>query len=316
MTKAEQAIRNALLKVNAIDPAIRRRVYESAWNAHERVLINDRSLTKTDLATRRNQLTQIISLIEKECLQIHGNNQPSQQDLASYGPEEEIAIGEDNDPFFHAPRKAHDTAPSKHKKKIIIISLSVCFCFLFLIFIVWSFYNSVSVKSNVAVQHVSPTIESIVQQTLPVKQPDDGWLQIFSPADISTLSVRGAASIQLRNDLGEQYVYIFANSPQDAAIVDIGEGILRNLRGKKAVINIVAKSNGAKKTQLSLTCDFGNSNSCGRHRFEVPVNRDNLVFEVTVPTNITGAGKLYLTTDLLGEGNAMNIYSISIKEVD
>lgn len=66
MEAIEQAIRNALAKADAKNPAIRQKVYESAWGAHERSLAANGALDDAQRDERRERLKIAITRIEKE----------------------------------------------------------------------------------------------------------------------------------------------------------------------------------------------------------------------------------------------------------
>ncbi len=66
MEAIEQAIRNALAKADAKNPAIRQKVYESAWGAHERSLAANGALDDVQRDERRERLKLAITRIENE----------------------------------------------------------------------------------------------------------------------------------------------------------------------------------------------------------------------------------------------------------
>ncbi|MGN7771711.1 hypothetical protein [Phyllobacterium sp. 22552] len=66
MEAIEQAIRNALAKADAKNPAIRQKVYESAWGAHERSLAANGALDDAQREERRERLKLAITKIENE----------------------------------------------------------------------------------------------------------------------------------------------------------------------------------------------------------------------------------------------------------
>lgn len=317
MTNAEKAIRNALLKIDTQNSALRQRVYESAWNAHERALANNRTLSDTDYMNRRKELTRIIENIEKDFSGLNVPEQNTNIEFYKHGPEDEISIVEEDDNDFQSPYQASQTLVPRNRTRTILISLIALACFVFISFVSWAFYNSMKNPNDLKKNTPNNPTTQVIQN--PPSKPtkvDDGWVTFFDPSNIETLATKGAASADFRNDMGIPAVFIFANSPNDAVIFNIGEGVLMKLRGKKALINIVTKSVGKDKAQLSLTCDLGTENDCGRRRFEVANIQDNLVFEVNIPQTGKTGGKLYLTSDLLGEGNAIYIYSISIKAIE
>ncbi|EJF90278.1 hypothetical protein [Bartonella tamiae] len=325
MTNAEQAIRNALLNVDAFNQADRRRVYESAWNAHERALISNTALDDINRERRRDELMRVIRLIENEYLSQeasfnHSHSDPAQSQnntLHALGPEDQIEIevdGVSNNPSSRVREQIH-----KKRSKILIILGLGFIGFLIVIFIIWSLILSFS--SQKPSEHIIETPRAssssshyqAVDDKKNNQEQDTSWIRIFHPNDASSVATRGAASVDIRMNAGEPYMHIFANNADDAAIISIGEGVLNKLRGQSIMFEIDAQSDGTQSSQLSITCDFGTGSECGRRRFEILSNRENILFQVSIPQNSKGAGKLYLTSDLLGEGHAINIYNIGMK---
>lgn len=66
MQGIESAIRNALTKADANDPAARQRIYESVWSTHERAMAANTHLNEQQRLQRRDQLQAIIIRIEQD----------------------------------------------------------------------------------------------------------------------------------------------------------------------------------------------------------------------------------------------------------
>ncbi|MHC5308006.1 hypothetical protein [Bartonella sp. LJL80] len=327
MTNAEQAIRNALLKIDARNKATRRRVYESAWNAHERALLADETLNDVKRSERRNRLMRLIRLIEDEYqLTPPASQNDSQDDLTvtndtlySNGPEEQIDIevdGASNQDYKRLRGHGLQKRPT-HRLTILAVIIG---CAILSVFIIWSFFNSLSGRTIIENQsdgamHSSAPIE-LPERPQNQNAKDDGWIRFFHPGDATSVTTRGGASVDIRVDAGESYLRIFANSANDAAIIDIGEGALNTLRGKKVLLDIDAKSDSGQTSQLSITCDLGQGSDCGRRRFEVPSNREDILFQIDIPANSSGPAKLYLTSDLLGEGHAIDIFGMRMRAAE
>lgn len=118
LASAEQALRNALLKIDARNMAMRRRVYESAWNAHERALLADRSLKDRDRSIRRDALMQLIRSIESEYNTVSPEyeNQGSDASLTSNGPEEQINVELNGASNLSSPIPHHSQRHAKDQR--------------------------------------------------------------------------------------------------------------------------------------------------------------------------------------------------------
>lgn len=218
------------------------------------------------------------------------------------GPEEDF----DMVTAPQAPKERRLHLPRKHswfRANIVMIFLLVIMAF-----VIWSFYNTLT---GVNLPRAMPeTSRAPVRST---QNNASDWIRVFNPLNVTTLGVRGAASVQLNNDTDAPFFRIRANSVNDAAIIEIGEGVMMKLRGKAVTFNIIARSAHENVAQLSLMCDFGSGVTCGRRRFEVPPTREDLLFHVDIPQNSATTGKLFLTSDLLGKGNEVDIFSVLVQ---
>lgn len=319
MANAEQAIRNALLKIDASNVAQRRRVYESAWNAHERALLANHRLNDESRTNRRDALMQLIQHIENGYTTSNPDD-PAEENhkLAAEGPEEQIEI-EVNGATNLINTTPHRASARRRSKILLIVAPSILAIVMIIGFTAWSFFNSLSGRAIIEHRAQALTQSQQVKTVVPFRQEaskDDGWIKFFNPGDATAITTYGSTSVSIKDDDGVPYTHISANSEQDVVVIEIGAGVLSGLRGKKAMLDINAKSDSSTPSQMSITCDLGSNADCGRRRFEVPLNRTDLLFEVTIPAEGTSAAKLYLTTDLFGEGHGIDIYGMKIKAAD
>lgn len=318
LVNIEQAIYDALSKVDARQATMRQRVYETAWNAHERALLSDNRLNDEIRSKRRKDLMRLIRAIESEYLkQTSGNKLDIGCVKNSCSDAAEDQIKDDMRCGASGSKQNLKTAPKvKISKRFFIITLAIIAFVIICLFILRFFLNNHS--GHIAIENdfkivqsngTSLNTKSLQEET----EKNSDWIRIFHPGDATAIALKGQASINIRNDGDVSYLNVFANSSEDAAIIDIGAGVLNQLRGKKVLVDIDAKSDGQQSSQMSVTCDFGGGYSCGRRRFEVLTSRSELLFEVDIPSDTNGSAKLFITSDLLGEGHAINIYSIRMK---
>ena len=94
---------------------------------------------------------------------------------------------------------------------------------------------------------------------------------------------------------------------------DVGQGILEELNGKKAVFDIVARAAEGQETQISVSCEFGELGDCGRKRYVVGYERAEYLFEIELPARKPGAsGTIAINSDFANEGKAVDIYEIRV----
>lgn len=318
MSNIEKVIRKLLLEIDTNNPAERRKVYESAWKAQERYLINNHNIDEDSRNQKRADLTKIIRKVEFEYRPAPPQASTGPARLKLSGPRPSVTAPEHVRPHSAPVRPGTTTSPHrakhfKNRNRFIVWVLGSVFTAVAL-FIVWSFYNSLAGS----MQNPTPTNTTTLTKTItrPIgadMRYSDGWVRIFNPQDVMAFTIMGSAKAQIFNEDKESFVRITANSIDDVVVFNIGAGALAPLRNQMVTIDIIARSSTDTPSQLVVTCDFGNGNDCGRIRFEVPVTREDLLFNMTVPANSSGQGKLRVTSDLSAGGQGVDIYGVLIR---
>jgi len=323
----EQAIIHALQKIDAADPDLREKIYQTAWYSHEKMLLADQNLTQDEKQQRREQLTQLIQAIE-------AHYHPSQQGRGDVPPvispivEQNEAAG-----IMPAAESANFSSPTRtaaahrRKRSWLRANASILILILILLIVLWSFYNSLVGfhLPFMSGETVSPPMQSQDQQTshaetLPYEAEntstarENSWIRIFDPDDMTILSTSGRAQIELRDDDGEgRFVRIQTHDTQDAAMIEIGEGVMARLAGKMATFDIVVRSASANIAQMSLACDFGMDMNCGRRHFEILPIRENMLFRVDIPENAASAGKILIRHDSIDSDSGIDIFDMRVR---
>ena len=139
------------------------------------------------------------------------------------------------------------------------------------------------------------------------------WITVFTPSDPSAVSAPSGATAEVRNDESGSFLRIRSGATGAAVIFDLGQGILEQIAGKKAVFDIVARAEGGKQTEISVSCDFAELGDCGRKRYAVGYERGEYLFDVELPANKPGAGgSIAINSDFANDGKAVDIYQIRV----
>lgn len=326
MENIENAIRQALLKIDVYNSAMRHRVYASAWKVQERFLSSQDRLSQKECEQKRASLRQLINAIEQE-FDAHIAETVSESqgdfstpeifvdDIRATGAEDPIDINIDND--VADERQDRYRFPTARPRKALKLTLGLGFVVCgVVVFILWSFYNSLvgpslSVKNQPQPSAPPVTVDqSLVNRNSMTKT---GWVRVFNPQEIISLKVKGGAKAEIHNDGEEHFVRISGSAANDAVVIDLGAGTLNPLRGKLVTFDIVVRSSNGQPAFMTIECDLGAGESCGRRRFEVPITLDNLLFNVNLPSNSDDGGKLFIASDILGKNKSIDIFSILVK---
>ncbi len=151
----------------------------------------------------------------------------------------------------------------------------------------------------------------------PAAAAGDNWLMIFRPENPGELVVDPTiiANVKGSGPLAHLRVEPAKSSSGEAAVVfSIGQGVLEQIAGKRAVFDIVAAADDGSPTQISVFCDFAGLGDCGRKRFQIDAATSDNLFQIEFPSgNPTGNGQIVLNPDVDGKGRALEIYAIKVR---
>ncbi|QPC86708.1 hypothetical protein GA830_08140 [Mesorhizobium sp. NBSH29] len=147
-------------------------------------------------------------------------------------------------------------------------------------------------------------------------EPAGKWISVFSPADASSVSAPAGTSAEVvASDAGQ--VLRISSGDGAAVLFDVGQGVLEQIAGKRAVFVIVARAEEGQETQISVTCNFGELGDCGRKRYAVGYARSEFLFEVELPAKRPGAGgTIAIGSDIGTGGKAVDIFEIKVSAGD
>jgi|GEM_PF-6467160 len=289
----EQAIHHALQKIDTTDPAMRNKVYQAAWQAYEKKLASTTQATAAEKQQRRENLKQIIHSIEaqfREALPQNKEPSPPQSNTP--------------DPILVAPSRFDNGVDARRNKEgetlvekrsflrgngFLLVLVGI------LLFVAWSFYHalieadsprltdnpstSAEISALIA-QEQSTGNETSQQAPIQTASMTRKWINIFDPADISTIQVKGTARVQLHEDENGRFIRLNAKTFEDRIVLEMGAGLIPPLQSGNAIFNMIARSATGQIAQLSVACDIGTAATCGRWRFELPSSVEDLLFGV------------------------------------
>lgn len=160
------------------------------------------------------------------------------------------------------------------------------------------------------------TAQPPASQAEPPRVPgaDDlaGWISIFDPSDPTTVTTPGDARAEVMESDGVQFVRITAGASGTPVLFDVGQGVLEQVAGRRAVFNIVAQAPDSE-TQMSVECSLAQLGDCGRKRYAVGGNREEFLFEMNLPSAAPGAGgSIAINPDVEGGSRTVDIYAIRV----
>jgi hypothetical protein len=139
------------------------------------------------------------------------------------------------------------------------------------------------------------------------------WITVFSPADASQVSAPSDTSAEVVEGDEGPVLRIRSGTSGSAILFDVGQGLLEQIAGKRAIFDIVARAEEGQETQISVSCNFGELGDCGRKRYAVGHERGEFLFEIELPTGQPGAGgTIAISSDISNQGKAVDISEIKV----
>jgi len=330
----DQAVRHALQKIDATRPALRNKIYQATWQTHEKMLASLAHVAEEEKQQRRESLKKIIQTIEAE---FQAPVAPIPDPAAAPTPRAvpvlsavQISPAVEAEGLraewggVNAPAINRGGAAAMQKKSLLRGNGFLLVLVVILIFVGWIFYYSlINSEPSTDRQVTAPnSVAELIEQTdsasstLPARQeetrpsPQRDWISILNPADIENVRTKGGATVQLHEEDGERFMRFYAKGVSDEIVIEMGAGLMARARGKGAVFNIIARSATGELVQLSVGCDIGNRESCGRWRFELPPMRENLLFGVDNVEPQQSHETLTLTLAVSGAANELALSAI------
>lgn len=345
MNPIEKAIRNALAKGDAGDRTFREAVYRSAFGALDRSIAANPDMTDAIAQRRRQTLLAAITAIETEFVPAKPAPAPTEQqpevsppvDAASFDAppvvapepaghkdavlapvldEDRSRLPRENAPATRRQRRAKPAGQSDDqdsgrgggrgwslKSLIGVLVLAAALA------AVWWLTAS----------PVAPTTTpSQTGENEPPRLRDDvdvreGWIDIFTPADPTTVAAPGDSRAEVMDDDDGQFLRIRSGASGTPVLFDIGQGVLAQIAGRRAVFSLDVRGADGQNTQIAVDCNLAELGDCGRKRYDAGASREEFLFEVDLPDARAGSGgTIAINPDLEGAGKSLDIYAIRI----
>lgn len=144
------------------------------------------------------------------------------------------------------------------------------------------------------------------------------WIDVFTPEDISRVAGRGSVKAALIESNGRSALQVVSQSPdtQGEVLFELGRGILDTLAGSQALVAMTLRSSTDATTQIYVKCQLPGGGDCGRRRFDVTYETNDIVFSLDLSNVRNGGGEsgiLALNSDVSGSNKGINIYAIRIR---
>ncbi|TKT74243.1 hypothetical protein [Aquamicrobium sp. LC103] len=348
MDPFEKAIRNAFGKGDSQDRAFREKVYRSAFAALDKALKANPQTTVETAMRRRQALSAKISEIESEFIpavpavdpDVAGGTASAAPPVAN-GGNGSRAQSPRREPVFE-PRMERDDwsgargareveapageyrKPRRRGRPYVMGFIAVTALCLLAIGAWWSIGSGIFQSQAQRDRSVpNPPQELGGEDYQPETSSEplapgraeqlENWIPVFQPSDPTTVTAPGGSTAEAMEEDGQQFIRIRSGTSGAAVLFDVGQGVLEQIAGRRAVFNIVASAEDGQETQISVECNLGELGDCGRKRYAVGATREDFLFEMDLPDANPGAsGAIAIRSDIENGNKAVDIYEIRV----
>ncbi|WP_332301995.1 hypothetical protein [Rhizobium sp. GR12] len=145
----------------------------------------------------------------------------------------------------------------------------------------------------------------------------DDWIEIFNAErGNSGISAGPRANVEnIATPAGKAIKVTSRSVSQDGAVsFEVPVEVMRDMAGKSSTISITLQSSSDRQTQVSVACDFATLGDCSRHRFTATAERADMLLNATFERSLApnAPGKIFINSDIDGNGRPVNLYSVRI----
>ena len=342
MDSIEKAIRSAFAKGDPADRAFREKVYRSAFGALDRNLKANPNMTEAVAQRRREALLAAVTAIETEFVPARSAAptppasrpaSPSVEPAPSVAPDSPAPVsrqraepafaptldGERRSPAAREPDIRAETPKRGNGRARPRRRLGLVGPLLFLLLLgaagagLWWLAVSGTGERLLA---PAQTGNNGAPRMPGAGDALEGWVDIFTPGDPTTVSAPGDSRADVMEEDGERFIRLTAGPSGSPILFDVGQGVLEGIAGTRAVFNIVAEAREGEETQMSVDCTLAELGDCSRKRYAVGATREEYLFEIDLPAQRPGAGgTIAINPDVEGRGRAVDIHAIRVLSV-
>lgn len=138
----------------------------------------------------------------------------------------------------------------------------------------------------------------------------DDWLEVLTPKQPER--VKGGAAEAVSTNEGPA-IRVLSKGGEDAAI-EIPVSALQQMAGKSSTIALTLQSSANTPVQIAVECGFGTLGGCGRHRFDVTHDKNDILLHVVFDRGATpdAPGRLLIDPDLSAKGGGIDLFAVRI----
>tara|TARA_R110002012_G_scaffold35788_3_gene101741 strand:- start:5238 stop:6653 length:1416 start_codon:yes stop_codon:yes gene_type:complete len=143
------------------------------------------------------------------------------------------------------------------------------------------------------------------------------WANVYTPGRDGTAEAGGNASAEVVEE-AEGNVLRIASASADASgevRVPLGPEVMQALAGRQSVLALTMRSATPEATQIYVRCEFSVLGDCGRRRFDVTYDTNDILFSLDYDRALAPnqGGFLIINSDVSGGAKGVDLIAVRIR---
>ena len=230
---------------------------------------------------------------------------PGQQDRLDVSPELKPEL----------PAQLDETRIYKRRNPFLRRIWSVLLIVAVLLVIFWLLYALAINVAGISPETKTSQSGTALNEQVQANDPASEYITVLEPSDPSALITSGRGSADVISASNTQMLRIrsirqgqSANQLADPILLELQPGVLRKIAGKSVTVEMRVKSGGGGPAQFSIECDIAGASQCGRKRFRVGLQTEDIVFALDIDkSTVNGNAFLAINTDVTSSADATGL---------
>lgn len=240
-------------------------------------------------------------------------------------------------PHIEAPASARQPKPGKKakapklrkakpKRAVFASFFSAAVMLSFLGIGVWWLIDSGALKSaaerDTGVPNPPPSLSRDdfaggPQQLNPGSGFSGEWANVYTPGRDGTAEAGGNASAEVIEEAEGNVLRIVSRSADEngEVRVPLGAEVMQALAGRQSVLAVTVRSATPETTQIYVRCEFSVLGDCGRRRFDVSYDTNDILFSLDYDRALAPnqGGYLVINSDVSGGAKGIDLIAVRIR---
>ena len=143
------------------------------------------------------------------------------------------------------------------------------------------------------------------------------WANVYTPGRDGTAEASSNASVEVIEEAEGNVLRIVSGSADanGEVRVPLGADVMQALAGRQSVLALTVRSATPEATQIYVRCEFSVLGDCGRRRFDVTYDTNDILFSLDYDRALAPneGGYLVINSDVSGGAKGVDLIGVRIR---